>query len=268
MLFVLSPAKTLDYTSPIPAVIGTPPAFQKRAAELVSLLRAISPADLASLMTISDQLAQLNAQRFTEWSVRNSRSNSRPAVLAFDGDVYDGLQARSMTPTQLLYLQSHLRILSGLYGLLRPLDSIQPHRLEMSTRLANTAGANLYAFWGDAVTAKLRSALIGKEQRTIVNLASEEYFKAVRPTLLKANVITPVFEDWHEGRYRVISFFAKRARGAMVRYAATRAIVAPHQLQDFRGEDYAFDAASSDVTTWRFRRAAVSKRDQVKPTDS
>jgi len=259
MLFVISPAKTLDYTSPIPTATGTPPVFMKRSAELIAALRELSPAALASLMSISDPLAQLNVQRFNDWSPRNSTRNSRPAVLAFNGDVYDGLQARTMAPAQLLYLQSHLRILSGLYGVLRPMDLMQPHRLEMSTRLANASGRDLYTFWGDSITKKLEGALAGKGERTVVNLASAEYFKAVRPALLKAELIAPVFEDWHDGRYKIISFFAKHARGAMVRYAAMHEITEPALLQCFDGDGYRFDASASDAITWRFRRRLPTK---------
>ena len=254
MLIVLSPAKTLDYTSPVTTDVQTKPDFMKRSAQLIGILRGMSPAEIGSMMKISDPLAELNAQRYHDWSSRNAEKNSRQAVLAFNGDVYDGLQAPAMTARQLDYLQSHLRILSGLYGVLRPLDLMQAYRLEMGTRLPNAAGRDLYAFWGDTVTATLNKVIAAHRDHTLVNLASEEYFKVVKPSLLKAKVVTPVFEEWKGGQYKIISFFAKRARGAMARFAAVNAITKPAMLQDFEDDGYRFEAAVSDTTTWRFRR--------------
>ena len=254
MLIVLSPAKTLDYTSTVTTDARTRPAFMKHAAQLIEILRERSPAQVASLMKISDPLAQLNVQRYHDWSSRISRKNSRQAVLAFNGDVYDGLQAGSMTQPQLDYLQVHVRILSGLYGVLRPLDMMQPYRLEMGTRLANAAGTDLYTFWGDTVTEALQAALAPHRDKTIVNLASQEYFRSVRPLLLRGKVVTPVFEDWKGGEFKVISFFAKRARGAMARFAALHGVKKAVQLQGFDTDGYAFDAQASDAATWRFRR--------------
>lgn len=254
MLIVLSPAKTLDYASPIPAVDHTVPDFIPRSAELVSVLREMPPAGIASLMQISDPLAQLNAERFASWSTKFSTKNARQAVLAFDGDVYDGLDARGLTPKQLGWAQDHLRILSGLYGLLRPLDLMQPYRLEMGTRLANAHGKDLYAFWGDEITQALNEALAAAGATALVNLASEEYFKSVRPRLLDVPVITPVFEDWKGGRYKIISFFAKRARGLMARYAIEHKITKPEKLKAFDVDGYAFDPEASAEATWVFRR--------------
>lgn len=254
MLLVLSPAKTLDYASPSTTDAHTRPAFMKRSAELIQILRTRSPAEIGSLMKISDPLAELNAQRYHDWSTRITARNAKQAVLAFDGDVYDGLQAPTLGAAQLAYLQDHLRILSGLYGVLRPLDLMQPYRLEMGTRLANPQGRDLYAFWGDSVTTALNAVLTTHRDRTLVNLASEEYFKVVRPALLKGRVVTPVFEDWKDGQYKVISFFAKRARGAMARHAALHAVKKPEQLQRFDADGYAFAPEASDETTWRFRR--------------
>lgn len=254
MLIVLSPAKTLDYSSAVTTEVHTRPAFMKHSAELIAILRGHSPAEVASLMKISDPLAQLNTQRYHDWSSRISRKNSRQAVLAFNGDVYDGLQAIRMDQSQLDYLQAHVRILSGLYGALRPLDLMQPYRLEMGTRLANDAGRDLYAFWGDRITGALADALSPHPDKTIVNLASQEYFRAVRPPLLRGTIVTPVFEDWKGGEFKVISFFAKRARGAMARYAALHGVKKAVQLQDFDADGYRFDAEASDATTWRFRR--------------
>ncbi|NEX59812.1 peroxide stress protein YaaA [Noviherbaspirillum galbum] len=257
MLIVLSPAKTLDYDTPPVTDEKTLPEFIPQAAELIEVLRKLSAADVASLMDVSDSIATLNVARFASWSRRFTSNNAKQAVLAFDGDVYDGLQAPSLSPKQLAYLQSSVRILSGLYGVLRPLDLMQPYRLEMGTRLANGRGKDLYTFWGDQVTQAINAALAsqkGKRGKVLVNLASEEYFKVVKPRLLDAPVITPVFEDWKNGRYKVISFFAKRARGLMARHAAVNNISQPAKLKEFSEDGYAFDAEASSDAVWVFRR--------------
>lgn len=254
MLLVISPAKSLDYETPAPEVATTLPDFIPQSAELVDILRQKSPAELGSLMSISDSLAVLNAGRFASWSNKFTARNARPALFAFNGDVYEGLDARSLSGKQVDYLQSHLRILSGLYGVLRPLDLMQPYRLEMGTRLANARGKDLYAFWGDSVTATLNAELAAGKARALVNLASDEYFKSVRPKLLNVPVITPVFEDWKGGRYKIISFYAKRARGLMARYAARKGIVQPEKLKAFDSDGYAFDESASTELTWVFRR--------------
>jgi cytoplasmic iron level regulating protein YaaA (DUF328/UPF0246 family) len=255
MLLVLSPAKTLDFTSPVQTSIHTTPEFSGHASKLVAILRQLTPEQLAVLMKISLPLAVLNAQRFQDWSDQVSTNNAKQAMLAFNGDVYDGLQARECTSVQLGYLQRHLRILSGLYGVLRPLDMMQPYRLEMGTRLVTSSGQNLYSFWNEQVTFALASAMQAHPNQSVINLASEEYFKVVRPGLLKqANIITPVFEDWKNGEYKVISFFAKRARGRMVRYAAQHQIKKPDRLKQFDDEGYCFDDSVSTAATWRFRR--------------
>lgn len=254
MLIVLSPAKSLDYETPVKVAKATEPDFIPRSAELVSVLREMPPASIASLMKISDPLAQLNAARFASWSPTFDRDNSRQALLAFNGDVYDGLDARSLDKQQLDWAQRHLRILSGLYGLLRPLDLMQPYRLEMGTKLANPRGHNLYAFWGDDITKALNKALAAAKSTALVNLASEEYFKSVRPALLDVPVLTPVFEDWKGGKYKIISFFAKRARGMMARYAIERGITNPEELKGFDSDGYAFDEAASGPGQWVFRR--------------
>lgn len=254
MLIVLSPAKSLDYQTPPTTELHTKPDFIARSAQLVALLKTQSPAQLASLMRISDQLAQLNAERYAAWSPKFSRKNSKQALLAFNGDVYEGLQAASLSPAQLDYAQAHIRILSGLYGVLRPLDLMQPYRLEMGTRLPNSAGRDLYAFWGEAVTAEVNRLLASQNTGVLINLASEEYFKVVQRKLLPYPVITPVFEDWKNGKYKIISFYAKRARGLMARYAALHRIARPERLQAFAEEGYAFAAERSDASTWVFRR--------------
>jgi cytoplasmic iron level regulating protein YaaA (DUF328/UPF0246 family) len=257
MLIVLSPAKTLDFESDIKFNKTTEPDFIARSAELVSTLRTMPPAKIASLMSISDSLAQLNVARYGSWSKRFTADNSRPAVLAFDGDVYEGLNARSLNARQLDWAQKHLRILSGLYGVLRPLDLMQPYRLEMGTRLATKRGKDLYAFWGDEITNALNQALAAAKAGALVNLASEEYFKSVRVAKLAKPIITPVFEEWKGGRYKIVSFFAKRARGLMARYAIEHKLTAPEQLQDFDSEGYAFDAKASDGARYVFRRRSA-----------
>jgi len=254
MLIVLSPAKTLDYDTPPTTTRHTTPDFIPQAAGLVEILRQRSPRELGELMSISDQLAVLNATRYADWSPRFTTKNSKQAILAFDGDVYDGLQAAGLNEKQLAHAQSHIRILSGLYGVLRPLDLMQPYRLEMGTRLANPHGKDLYAYWGDTVTRSLCGTIAETGAKALVNLASEEYFRVVRPRLLPVPVITPVFEDWKGGRYKVISFFAKRARGTMARYATVKGLVDPQKLKRFDADGYAWDAAASDERTWVFRR--------------
>jgi cytoplasmic iron level regulating protein YaaA (DUF328/UPF0246 family) len=254
MLMLLSPAKTLDYASPLPTNTHSLPDFIPRSAELIELLRQLSPSEVGSLMQISDPLAQLNAQRYADWSKKFNFNNARQALLAFNGDVYEGLDAASLRETQLAWAQDHLRILSGLYGVLRPLDLMQPYRLEMGTRLGNAHGKDLYAFWGERVTHAINAALAQHPAPALINLASEEYFKVVKPALLTVPVITPVFEDWKGGKYKIISFYAKRARGLMARFAIDKKITKPDQLKTFDREGYAFDAAHSSPSSWVFRR--------------
>ncbi|MGI4718902.1 MAG: peroxide stress protein YaaA [Janthinobacterium lividum] len=252
MLIVLSPAKSLDLESPPTTTLATIPEFIPHAAELIDVLRGYSPAAIAELMDLSDSLSMLNVSRYAHWG--GDHAEARQAILSFNGDVYAGLDARTLAPAALDYAQRHLRILSGLYGLLRPLDRMHPYRLEMGTRLRNPRGANLYAFWGDSVTEALNRQLAETGATALVNLASEEYFKSVKPKLLAAPVITPVFEDWKNGKYKIISFFAKRARGLMARYAAERALTDPEGLKAFDVDGYAFDAAASGARNWVFRR--------------
>ncbi|OIQ82092.1 hypothetical protein GALL_361240 [mine drainage metagenome] len=255
MLIVLSPAKTLDYTSPIPEVAPTQPRFKREAAELVALLREYSPAALSRLMGISDKLAVLNADRYAAWSETFDASNSRAAVLAFDGDVYDGLAARKLDVAALDWAQRHLALLSGLYGVLRPLDLMQPYRLEMGTKLVNHAGRDLYAFWGSRIALTLREQLLAHPHPVLVNLASEEYFGAVDVDALALPVVQPVFQDAGAGgAYRVVSFHAKRARGLMARWAIEHRVDDPQALKGFDAAGYAWAPAASDATRWVFRR--------------
>ncbi|WP_211462024.1 peroxide stress protein YaaA [Collimonas silvisoli] len=254
MLIVLSPAKSLDYSTPSTTDTHTTPDFIDHSAELISVLRELSPAQIGSMMKISDPLAQLNTARFASWSKKFTSANSKQAIMAFNGDVYEGLDAASLNTTQLNYAQSRIRILSGLYGVLRPLDRMQPYRLEMGTSLANPRGKNLYAFWGDTVTQALNQQLSRQKAKTLVNLASEEYFKVVRPKVLDAGIVTPVFEDWKNGKYKIISFYAKRARGLMARYAALNKISDAEKLKEFDLDGYQYIPQDSDSGRWLFRR--------------
>ena len=255
MLFLISPAKSLDYDTPVPAGLPhTLPQFLPQSRQLIEVLRQKTPADIASLMSLSDKLANLNVARYEAWSDRFTADNSRQAVLAFNGDVYDGLQARRLSAEDLQWAQQHLAILSGLYGVLRPLDQLQPYRLEMGTRLANPGGKDLYQFWGPQIADHLNQRLQADASPVVVNLASQEYFKAVQQKVLKARVIECVFEDWKDDRYKIISFHAKRARGLMARYAITHRVNLPSQLEGFDLDGYAFQAAASETDRLVFRR--------------
>lgn len=258
MILVISPAKALDYETPPTTARFTQPDFLDDASALIAVLREKSPADIAELMSLSDPLATLNVARYASWSRPFAPDNARQAVLAFNGDVYEGLDARSLSEVELAWAQDHLRILSGLYGVLRPLDLMQAYRLEMGTRLANPRGKNLYEFWGERITDELDRLLAREEEagreRVLVNLASDEYFKSVKPKKLKGRIVTPVFEDWKGGRYKLISFYAKRARGLMSRYAITHRIDEVEALKGFDSEGYAFAADASEADTLVFRR--------------
>lgn len=257
MLYLLSPAKRLDYQSPVPpevAALATRPQYMAEAAELIELMRARTPVQVARLMDLSDELAALNVARYGSWSRRNTATNSRPAAFAFDGDVYDGLQAPTLPVDELAWAQQHLVILSGLYGVLRPLDRLQPYRLEMGTALASDRGRDLYAFWGDTLAAHLNRLQRGERAPVIVNLASQEYSRAALRPALRARVVDCVFEDWKDGRYKIIGFFAKRARGMMARFAVRQRIESPEALQAFDADGYAFAGRVSTPQRLVFRR--------------
>jgi uncharacterized protein len=257
MLFLLSPAKSLDYETPLPAFASraaTQPQFTERSAELIERLKPMSAAQVAQLMDLSDDLANLNAARYAAWSPTHNAKNSRPAVLAFNGDVYDGLQARSLSADDLRWAQQHVRILSGLYGLLRPMDRLQPYRLEMGTTLRNAQGKDLYAFWGTSLAQELNALAARDASPVIVNLASQEYFRAAQRKALQPRVIDCVFEDWKGGSYKVISFFAKRARGLMARHAIEQRIATPEGLRGFKADGYGLDAKASEPERLVFRR--------------
>ena len=257
MLFLISPAKSLDYESPIPADLPhTLPVFKKQPLELIEVLREKSPQQISELMSISDKLAVLNVGRYEAFSPKFTAKNSRQAVLAFNGDVYEGLNAASLKPKELDWAQDHVVILSGLYGALRPLDLLQPYRLEMGTRLHNDKGSNLYQFWGTQIADYLneRSSEQPEAERIVVNLASQEYFKAVDLKTLKAPIVECVFEDFKGGKYKIISFHAKRARGLMVRWAVQHKARKVVDLRKFDLEGYALAESASTPQRLVFRR--------------
>jgi len=257
MLILLSPAKSLDYGTPLPPGLQhTLPPFLLQSSALIEVLRQKAPQEIASLMKISDPLAALNVARYQAWTPDFSAANARQALFAFNGDVYAGLQAPTLTTADLAWAQEHVAILSGLYGVLRPLDWMQPYRLEMGTRLATAAGSNLYQFWGAQLAAYFNAQLQGAAHPWVLNLASLEYAKAVDRKVLQARVVDCVFEDWKGGQYKVISLYAKRARGLMARHAITQRVHQPQQLQAFAAEGYAFDASASQPARLVFRRRA------------
>ncbi|MEO3692261.1 peroxide stress protein YaaA [Roseateles paludis] len=257
MLLLLSPAKSLDFERPVPPELAdelTRPQFVSRSNELIELLREKTVPEIQALMDLSEPLAQLNAERYAAWRPRFTPHNARPAVLAFDGDVYGGLDAASLAPDDLRWAQSHVLMLSGLYGVLRPLDRMQAYRLEMGTRLPNARGESLYAYWGDDLARHVTRRARETETPVVVNLASQEYFHAVDRPALKLPVIECQFEDWKDGRYKIISFFAKRARGLMARFAIEQRVTEPEALKAFAAEGYAFEPSVSSATQWVFRR--------------
>jgi cytoplasmic iron level regulating protein YaaA (DUF328/UPF0246 family) len=254
MLFLLSPAKSLDYETPVGDVPHTLPQFVPQSQALIEVLRQKSPQKIAELMDLSDALSALNVARYEAWRPKFSTNNSKQAVLAFNGDVYEGLDAKTLSAKELDWAQNHVCILSGLYGVLRPLDWMQPYRLEMGTTLQTDKGSNLYKFWGPQIAEHLNERLAADKTPVIVNLASQEYFKAVDRKTLKARVIECVFEDFKGGKYKIISFNAKRARGLMARYAVQHKITQPAGLLKFDLEGYAYDAAVSEPDRLVFRR--------------
>ena len=259
MLFLLSPAKTLDLQTPVPPAVAaqaTEPLFAAQAARLIEVLRKKSARKVAALMDLSPALSALNVERYAAWQPGAAPAGARPAALSFDGDVYGGLDAPSLDAAELAWAQQHLVILSGLYGALRPLDWLQPYRLEMGTALKTRRGKDLYAWWGDAVARHLNERLAAEAAPVVVNLASQEYARAALRPALRARVVHCVFEDWKDGQYKVISFFAKRARGLMARHAVQLRLDRPAALEGFDAEGYAFDAAASAPDRLVFRRRA------------
>ncbi len=253
MLMVISPAKTLDYESPLATERYTQPDFLDDACELVDQLKELEPHQISNLMSISDKLGQLNAERFQNWHTPFTPENARQAVLAFKGDVYTGLDAESFSEKDFEFAQNHLRMLSGLYGVLKPLDLMQPYRLEMGTRFENKRGKDLYEFWGSKITEEI-NRLLAADDGVLVNLASNEYFKSVKKKELDGRLVTPQFKDWKNGQYKMISFYAKKARGLMCRYAIQNRITQANDLKGFNLEGYYFSEDQSDNNNWVFLR--------------
>jgi cytoplasmic iron level regulating protein YaaA (DUF328/UPF0246 family) len=254
MLIVVSPAKTLDYESPLATERFTQPELIEHSTQLIDECRKLTPADVSALMKVSDKIAGLNVARFEQWSETFTTENARQAILAFKGDVYTGLDAQSMSEDDFDFAQQHLRMLSGLYGLLKPLDLMQPYRLEMGTKLANSRGANLYHFWGDIITNKLNEALNAQGDNVLINLASNEYFKSVKTKQLDGQIITPVFKDCKNGQYKMISFYAKKARGMMARYIIDHKVDSIEALARFDTAGYYFVEEESTATELVFKR--------------
>jgi cytoplasmic iron level regulating protein YaaA (DUF328/UPF0246 family) len=257
MLFLLSPAKTLDYDTPVPAPLrrrATEPLFTAQAAGLIEVLRGQGATQVAALMDLSDKLASLNVARYAAWQPQATPANSKPAVLAFAGDVYDGLQAGTLGTADFTWAQQHLVILSGLYGALRPLDRLQPYRLEMGTALKTAGAKDLYGYWGDTVAEHLNTLQADEEKPVVVNLASQEYSRVALRPALRARVVECVFEEVRDGEPRIISFFAKKARGLMARYAIQQRVRSVKALQAFDAEGYAYDKAASSADRLVFRR--------------
>ncbi len=257
MLLVVSPAKNLDYDSPLATEQFSQPELLEHSQLLIKQCKKLTPADISSLMGISDKLAGLNAARFGEWATPFTQDNARQAILAFNGDVYTGLDAKSFSEKDFAFAQQHMRILSGLYGLLKPLDLMQAYRLEMGKKLDNDRGSNLYQFWGDIITEHLNAALVAQGDNVLINLASNEYFKSVKKKSLKAEVITPAFKDWKNGQYKMISFFAKKARGLMARYIIENQITDVEQLKAFDVAGYQYSTELSKANDWVFTRKEV-----------
>ena len=254
MIIVISPAKTLDFESPASISQYSIPDFLDQSAILIDRLRALEPDQISQLMSISAKLATLNSNRYYAWTKPFNQENAKQAIFAFKGDVYTGLDAETLTADDIDFAQNHLRILSGLYGVLRPLDLMQPYRLEMGTSLKNIRGDNLYEFWGDRITNAINQDLKAQKTDTLINLASNEYFKSVQTEKLNGNIITPVFKDQKNGIYKIISFFAKKARGLMSRYIIQHKLSKPEDIKAFNVAGYHFDQTVSSENEWVFLR--------------
>ncbi|MBI9067988.1 MAG: peroxide stress protein YaaA [Salinivirgaceae bacterium] len=254
MLIVLSPAKTLDFENARIVKQDSVPEFQNEAKTLVKLLKNYKADELMHLMSISDKLATLNVSRFKTWNKEIEKQSDRQALCAFQGDVYTGLNVADWQDANFIFAQEHLRILSGLYGVLRPLDYIKPYRLEMDTKLDTKKGESLYAFWGDKINKTLQKQLDAQGDRVLINLASNEYYKAVQEKKLKAEIITPVFKDFKNGEYKLISFFAKKARGQMSRFIIKNELTKPEQLKEFAVDGYYYNDKLTKGNQWAFTR--------------
>lgn len=254
MLIVVSPAKTLDYESPLATKISTTPDYLTDSKELINRLRRFSALDIAELMKVSKKIADLNFERYESWKTPFTEKNARQAALAFKGDVYTGLAAESFNAADFKFAQQHLRMLSGLYGLLRPLDLMQPYRLEMGTRLETDRGKNLYEFWGSTITEGLNKQLGKIKSDYLINLASNEYFKSVKTKELNGEVITPAFKEYKNGDYKMIGIYAKKARGMLSRYIIKQRLTDPEDIKLFTEDGYKFNKKLSNGNNWVFTR--------------
>lgn len=254
LLTIISPAKKLDYSRPPQSLHHSQPQLLQQASELMDDLKALSPQAICSLMGLSDKLGALNYERYQAWQAPFTPENAKQAVLAFKGDVYQGLDADSMSADDLAWAQDNLRILSGLYGVLRPLDLMQPYRLEMGTKFANGRGADLYQFWGELITEQLNKLLASEANSVVLNLASNEYFKSVQQKSIQAPIVTPVFMDKKGDNYKIISFYAKKARGLMSAYIIKNRIDNVEQIKDFAVAGYRYNQAMSEGNQWVFTR--------------
>lgn len=255
MLIVLSPAKTLDYESKLLTKKHTVPTMIDDSSELIDILVTKSPDDIAAMMHLSSGLAELNVERYQNWEPEFTRTNARPALLAFKGDVYVGMDLARFSERDFTAAQKYIRILSGLYGVLRPLDLMQPYRLEMGTDLVNPRGKNLYEFWGDKVTDSLNADLAAGNSNVLVNLASNEYYGVVQPKRVEARIVSPVFLDEKNGNYKIISFFAKKARGAMASWVVLNRVKSVQGINDFDVLGYRYDTDRSTSDRPVFTRA-------------
>lgn len=254
MLIVLSPAKTLDFDIQPQAEVFTQPQFLEQAAELVENLKQYTPPQLQKVMKINAKLAELNVQRYADWHMPFNSGNAKPAVLVFKGEVYNGLKADTFSADDLQYSQNHLRILSGLYGVLRPLDLMQPYRLEMGIKLKTKKGIDLYKYWGDQITEDINHTLKETGQKYLINLASDEYFSAINQQKLDAEVVTPVFKDFKNGVYKFMTVYGKKARGMMARYIIANRIADVEHIKLFDEEGYYFNHQMSEGKTLVFTR--------------
>ena len=260
MLIVVSPAKTLDYETPAKTKTFTLPDYLDDSAELVHRMREFSSLDISELMKVSTKIADLNFDRFEAWNKKFTEKNAKQAVLAFKGDVYTGLDAESFSAKDFKFAQTHFRMLSGLYGMLRPLDLMKPYRLEMGTRLTNERGKNLYEFWGSKVTEGLNAQLKKTKSQHLINLASNEYFKVVKPKELNAEIITPAFKEFKNGEYKMIGIYAKKARGLMSRYIIQNQLSDVEDLKSFNVDGYKYSKQLSKGNNWVFTRKTPAKK--------
>ncbi len=254
MLIVISPAKTLDYDTPPVTEQYSQPDYLEHSQQLINRARRYSALDIADVMSVSAKIAELNFERFEQWHAPFTPDNAKQALLAFKGDVYTGLDAESFSEADFQFAQKHLRILSGLYGLLRPLDLMQPYRMEMGRKIDTDRGKNLYEFWGDIITSGINKQLKQSGSSYLINLASNEYFKSVKPKLVEGEIITPEFKDWKNGAYKMMGVYAKKARGQLSRFIIQNQLDEVEGIKAFNVDGYVFNEEMSKGNTWVFTR--------------